>query len=83
MIEPHANARPVPLCCAEQGTLVLDVFAGRHRAGIVVEFFRAVPVLMMMLFSYALSLAVLLCVFPAYPSIPFAAYLLNLGFLVG
>jgi O-antigen/teichoic acid export membrane protein len=35
------------------------------------------------LFSYALSLAMLLCVFPAHPSIPFAAYLLNLGFLVG
>lgn len=35
------------------------------------------------LVSYVISLLVLLFYFPAYPSISFAAYLLNLGFLLG
>lgn len=35
------------------------------------------------LVSYAVSLAVLLFVFPSHPSISHAAYLLNLGFLLG
>jgi O-antigen/teichoic acid export membrane protein len=35
------------------------------------------------LFSYLISLLVLLFYFPAHPSISFAAYLLNLGFLLG
>ncbi|SED91484.1 hypothetical protein SAMN05444164_6270 [Bradyrhizobium erythrophlei] len=35
------------------------------------------------LISYSLSLAILLLVFPTHPSITFAAYLLNLGFLLG
>ena len=33
--------------------------------------------------SYALSLILLFVIFPAHPSIPLAAYLLNLGFLLG